>query len=54
MLGVLVNVVTVLIGSTVGLIFKKGISKKYTDAVKCGFEMKHNVKYDIYEVLNNV
>ena len=28
--------------------------KKYTDAVRCGFEMKHNVKYDIYEVLNNV
>ena len=28
--------------------------KKYTDAIKCGFEMKHNVKYDIYEVLNNV
>ena len=28
--------------------------KKYTDALKCGFEMKHNVKYDIYEVLNNV
>lgn len=35
-LGVLVNVVTVLIGSTVGLIFKKGISKKYTDAVMIG------------------
>lgn len=36
MLGVLVNVLTVLIGSTVGLIFKKGISKKYTDAVMIG------------------
>ena len=36
MLGVLVNVVTVLIGSTVGLIFKRGISKKYTDAVMIG------------------
>jgi len=28
--------------------------KKYTDAVKCGFEMKHNVKYNICEVLNHV
>ncbi|MBR2892880.1 MAG: DUF554 domain-containing protein, partial [Clostridia bacterium] len=36
MLGVLVNVATVLIGSTVGLIFKKGISKKYSDAVMIG------------------
>lgn len=36
MIGVLVNVATVLIGSTVGLIFKKGISKKYTDAVMVG------------------
>ncbi len=36
MLGVLVNVATVLIGSTIGLIFKKGISKKYTDAVMVG------------------
>ena len=36
MTGVLVNVLTVLIGSTVGLIFKKGISKKYSDAVMTG------------------
>lgn len=36
MIGVLVNVATVLIGSTVGLIFKKGISQKYTDAVMIG------------------
>ena len=36
MLGVLVNVATVLIGSTIGLIFKKGISKKYSDAVMTG------------------
>lgn len=36
MTGVLVNVLTVLIGSTVGLIFKKGISQKYTDAVMKG------------------
>ena len=36
MLGVLVNVATVLVGSTIGLIFKKGISKKYTDAVMIG------------------
>lgn len=36
LLGVLVNVVTVIVGSTVGLIFKKGISEKYTDAVMKG------------------
>lgn len=36
MLGVLVNVATVLIGSTLGLLLKKGISQKYTDAVMIG------------------
>ena len=36
MLGVLVNVTTVLLGSTIGLVFKKGISKKYSDAVMTG------------------
>lgn len=36
MIGVLVNTVTVLLGSTVGLIFKKGISKKFTDSVMIG------------------
>ena len=36
MLGVCVNVATVLVGSAVGLIFKKGISAKYTDAVMVG------------------
>lgn len=36
MTGVLVNVVTVLLGSTIGLVFKKGISKKYSDAVMTG------------------
>lgn len=36
MLGVLVNVCTVIVGSTVGLIFKKSISKKYSDAVMTG------------------
>ena len=36
MLGVIVNVGTVLLGSTVGLIFKKGISVKFTDAVMTG------------------
>ncbi len=36
MSGVLVNVATVLLGSTVGLVFKKGISKKYSDAVMIG------------------
>lgn len=36
MIGVLVNVATVLIGSAIGLVFKKGISKKYSDAVMVG------------------
>lgn len=36
MIGVFVNVATVLIGSTLGLVFKKGISKKYSDAVMTG------------------
>lgn len=36
MSGVLVNVATVVIGSLIGLIFKKGISEKYTDAVMRG------------------
>lgn len=36
MLGVLVNVATVVIGSSIGLVFKKGISKKYSDAVMTG------------------
>lgn len=36
MLGVLVNVCTVIVGSTVGLIFKKSISKKYSDTVMTG------------------
>lgn len=36
MLGVIVNVATVVIGSVIGLIFKKGISKKYSDAVMIG------------------
>ena len=36
MTGVLVNVATVIIGSTVGLVFKKGISKKFSDAVMTG------------------
>ncbi len=36
MVGVLVNVATVLAGSLIGLVFKKGISKKYTDAVMVG------------------
>lgn len=36
MTGVIVNVATVLIGSFIGLIFKKGISKKYSDAVMTG------------------
>ena len=36
MIGVLVNVATVILGSTVGLIFKKGISEKYSNAVMTG------------------
>lgn len=36
MTGVFVNVATVLLGSFIGLVFKKGISKKYTDAVMIG------------------
>lgn len=36
MLGVLVNTATVIIGSLVGLLFKKGISKKFTDAIMLG------------------
>ncbi len=36
MLGVIVNVATVILGSTIGLVFKKGISKKYSDAVMTG------------------
>ena len=36
MLGVAVNVATVLLGSLIGLVFKKGISKKYSDAVMTG------------------
>ena len=36
MTGVFVNVLTVLLGSTIGLVFKKGISKKYSDAVMTG------------------
>ncbi len=36
MLGVLINVCTVIIGSAVGLLFKKSISQKYSDAVMTG------------------
>jgi len=36
MLGVLINVCTVIIGSTVGLLFRKSISRKYSDAVMTG------------------
>lgn len=36
MTGVLVNVATVILGSCIGLIFKKEISKKYSDAVMTG------------------
>lgn len=36
MLGVLVNTATVIIGSLLGLLFQKGISKKFSDAVMIG------------------
>lgn len=36
MLGVLVNTATVIVGSLIGLIFKRGIPKKLTDAVMLG------------------
>lgn len=36
MIGVLVNTATVLIGSLIGLLFKRGIPKKVTDAVMLG------------------
>lgn len=36
MTGVFVNVITVILGSSLGLLFKKGISQKYTDAVMTG------------------
>ena len=36
MLGVIVNTITVIIGSVTGLLFKKGIPKKITDAIMIG------------------
>ena len=33
MLGVIVNVITVIIGSTIGLLFKKGIPERISKAV---------------------
>jgi len=36
MIGVLVNTATVIMGSLVGLLFKKGIPKKFTDAIMLG------------------
>ncbi|MEA4815592.1 putative membrane protein YdfK [bioreactor metagenome] len=36
MIGVIVNTITVLVGSTVGLIFKKGIPEKFTKAIMLG------------------
>ena len=36
MFAVIVNTITVLVGSTVGLLFKKGIPKRLTDAVMLG------------------
>lgn len=36
MTGVLVNTATVIIGSLIGLIFNKGIPKKYTDSIMTG------------------
>lgn len=39
MFGVLVNVIAVLIGSTIGLLFKKGIPKRYSDAIMTGIAL---------------
>ena len=39
MFAVIVNVITVLIGSTVGLLCKKGIPKRLSDAVMLGIGM---------------
>ena len=39
MLGVLANTIAVLIGSTVGLLFKKGIPEKYSNAVMTGIAL---------------
>ena len=36
MIGVIVNVITVIVGSCLGMIFKKGISKKVSRAVMVG------------------
>lgn len=36
MTGVFVNVITVILGSSLGLLFKKGISQRYTEAVMTG------------------
>ena len=36
MIGVLINTATVIIGSLIGLVFKKGIPKKITDAIMIG------------------
>ena len=36
MIGVLVNVITVLIGSSIGLLFKKGIPEKVSSAAMIG------------------
>lgn len=36
MLGVIVNTVTVIIGSIIGLMFKKGIPKRFTEAIMTG------------------
>ena len=36
MLGVIVNTIAVIIGSTIGLLCKKGIPEKYTDAIMLG------------------
>ena len=36
MLGVIVNVITVIIGSTIGLLFKKGIPERVSNAAMIG------------------
>ena len=39
MLGVIVNTVAVIIGSSIGLLCKKGIPKKFSDAIMTGIAL---------------
>ena len=39
MIGVLANTIAVLVGSTIGLLCKKGIPKKFSDAIMTGIAL---------------